>query len=383
MHIVHLSLTNFRNYERLELDLPPHLTVLQGDNAQGKTNLLEAIYLLATSKSHRATTERELLNWSVPKEGLEVARLLAQVQKGSGTIQVEIALMGTYPGVGTVLSSTESLEARLVQKRIKINGINRRAIDLIGQVNVVLFSAQDIDLIAGAPSLRRRYLDLTNSQVNSRYLRTLQQYSKVITQRNHLLRLIGEHRAQWDQLDFWDKELVEHGSYIIDARQLMVAELEELAQPIHHQLTTGRERLRVTYLPSVGATEFHDRLQQVRQREVAQGMSLVGPHRDNLSFLVNDVDMNIYGSRGQQRTIALSLKLAEARFMRFKTGNAPILLLDDVLSELDLTRRYHLLDFVTSYQQVIITTTDLDCFTPAFLAQASLFQISEGRVTPL
>ena len=381
IHITHLSLTNFRNYERLEFDLPPHVTVLQGDNAQGKTNLLEAIYLLATAKSHRATTERELLKWSVPKEGLEVARLLAQVQKGNGTIQVEIALMGAYPRDERASTPPESFEAKLVQKRIKLNGINRRAIDLIGQVNVVLFGSQDIDLIAGAPSLRRRYLDLTNSQVNSRYLRTLQQYNKVITQRNHLLRLIGEHRAQWDQLDFWDRELLEHGSYIIDARKLMVAELEELAQPIHHQLTAGRERLRVTYLPSVGATEFQDRLQQVRQREVAQGMSVVGPHRDNLSFLVNDVDMNIYGSRGQQRTIALSLKLAEARFMNSKTDDAPILLLDDVLSELDLTRRQHLLDFVTSQQQVIITTTDLNCFTPAFLAEASLFQVKEGTLT--
>jgi len=271
-----------------------------------------------------------------------------------------------------------------VQKRIKLNGINRRAIDLIGQVNVVLFGSQDIDLIAGAPSIRRRYLDLTNSQVNSRYLRALQQYNKVIAQRNHLLRLIGEHRAQSDQLDFWDRELLEHGSYIIDARKLMVAELEELAQPTHHQLTAGRERLRVTYLPSVGAAEFQDRLQQVRDREVAQGMSVVGPHRDNLSFIANDIDMNIYGSRGQQRTIALSLKLAEARFMNSKTDDAPILLLDDVLSELDLTRRQHLLDFLTSQHQVIITTTDLNCFTPAFLAtEASLFQVKEGTLTPI
>ncbi len=383
MYIQHLSLTNFRNYERLEFDVPPHLTVLQGDNAQGKTNLLEAIYLLATAKSHRTTTERELLNWSVPKQGLEVARIVAEIQKARGNVQVELALMGAYPRDDKASPTPESFEARLVQKRIKINGINRRAIDLIGQVNAVLFGSQDIDLIAGAPSIRRRHLDMTNSQVNSRYLHALQQYNKVITQRNHLLRLIGEHRAQWDQLDFWDQQLMEHGSYIIDARQLMVAELEELAQPIHQQLTAGRESLRITYLPSVSATEFPDRLQQVREREIAQGMSVVGPHRDNLSFLVNDVDMNVYGSRGQQRTIAVSLRLAEAKFMNSKTGDAPILLLDDVLSELDLTRRQHLLDFVTSQQQIIITTTDLDCFTPAFLAEASLFQVKEGLLTPI
>ena len=153
IHITHLSLTNFRNYERLELDLPPHLTVLQGDNAQGKTNLLEAIYLMATAKSHRATTERELLKWSVPKEGLEVARLLAQVQKGNGTIQVEIALMGAYPREERASVPPESFEAKLVQKRIKLNGINRRAIDLIGQVNVVLLAPRTSTSLPGPPLL--------------------------------------------------------------------------------------------------------------------------------------------------------------------------------------------------------------------------------------
>ncbi len=372
LHIARLSLTNFRNYERLELDLPPHLMVLQGDNAQGKTNLLEAIYLLATARSHRATAERELINWSAPREGLSVARLLAQVQKRTESIRVEIALRAAYPG-------PESH----VQKRIKINGVPRRAIDLVGQVNVVLFSSQDIDLIGSAPSLRRRYLDMTNSQVNSRYLRALQRYNKVLLQRNHLLRLIGERRAEGSQLDFWDQELLEHGSYLIEQRQLMVAELNDLAQPIHYQLTAEQEKLRMTYLPSVGVTYFGDRLRDVRKKEIAQGMSLVGPHRDDLAFLIGDVNMNVYGSRGQQRTIALSLKLAEARFMRSKIADEPILLLDDMLSELDAERRRQLLGSVASYQQVLITTTDLDRFDPGFLAEAALFRVSEGRIEPL
>jgi len=356
--------------------------VLHGDNAQGKTNLLEAMYVLATAKSHRATAERELLNWSVPREGVEVTRLVAQVQRTSGPVQLEMALMGVLPNNENAAAASEPPEPRLVQKRIKVNGVSRRAIDLIGQVNVVLFSSHDIDLIAGAPSVRRRYLDVTNSQVNSRYLRALQQYNKVVTQRNHLLRLIGERRAQADQLDFWDRQLMEHGSFIIDARQDMVAELEELARPIHHQLTAGRESLTVSYLPSVRAAELPDRLQQARPKEVAQGMSLIGPHRDNLGFLANDVNMNTFGSRGQQRTVALSLRLAEARFMRSKTGDAPVLLLDDVLSEFDATRRQHLLDFVAAHEQVVITTTDLDCFTPAFLAEASLLRVNQGTVTP-
>jgi len=372
LHIAHLSLSNFRNYERLELDLPPHIVVLQGDNAQGKSNLLEAIYLLATAKSYRATAERELINWSAPREGLSVARLMAQVQKRTGSLQVELALRAAYP----------SPEAH-VQKRIRVNGVPRRAIDLVGQVNVVLFSSQDIDLVSSAPSLRRRYLDMTNSQVNSRYLSALQRYNKVLQQRNHLLRLIGERRAEESQLDFWNQELLEHGSYLIAQRQLMVAELNDLAQPIHHQLTAEREKLRMIYLPSTDATDFRDRLRDVQKKEIAQGMSLVGPHRDDLAFLIGDVNMNIYSSRGQQRTIALSLKLAEARFMRSKITDEPVLLLDDVLSELDAARRHHLLGSVASYQQVVITTTDLDHFDPGFLADAALFRVSVGIIRNL
>jgi len=372
LFIEHLSLTNFRNYERLELDLPPHLMVLHGDNAQGKTNFLEAIYLLATSKSHRATAERELINWSTPREAPGVARLVAQVRKGDGGLQVEIALMATYPE-----------DSAHVQKRIRIKGVPRRAIDLVGQVNVVLFSSQDIDLIGGAPSLRRRYLDITNSQVDSRYLRALQQYNKVLLQRNHLLKLIQERRAEWDQLDFWDLELVEHGSFITAQRQLMVAELDELVRPIHYQLTADQEELKISYNPTVGKDDFMDRLTGVRKKEIAQGMTLVGPHRDDLAFLVNDRDMNTYGSRGQQRTIALSLKLAEAIFMRSRTSDEPILLLDDVLPELDAARRSHLQSSIASYQQVVMTTTDLDRLAPDFLAEAILFQVSDGRIRPL
>ena len=372
MHIAHLSLANFRNYQRLELDLPPHLAVLQGGNAQGKTNLLEAIYLLSTAKSHRATAERELINWSTSREEHPVARLAAQVKKTMESLRVELALNVAHT----------SREAH-VQKRIRINGVPRRAIDLVGRVNVVLFSSQDIDLIGSTPSLRRRYLDMTNSQVNSRYLSALQKYNKVLLQRNHLLRLIGERRADGSQLDFWDQELLEQGSYLIAQRELMVNELNELARPIHHQITAGREELSINYLPSAGTMDFGERLRDARQREIARGMSLVGPHRDDLVFMAGDVNMNVYGSRGQQRTIALSLKLAEARFMRLKIGDEPILLLDDVISELDAARRHQLLGSVERYQQVVITTTDLDHFAPGFLSGAALFKVSEGRIEAL
>jgi DNA replication and repair protein RecF len=363
--------------------------VLEGGNAQGKTNLLEGIYFLATARSHRGATERELLNWSTLGEEIPVARLFAQVQRGRGRVEVEIALRGTYAAPEQPLPT---LDAAHVQKRIRINGIPRRAIDLVGQLNVVIFSSQDIELVGGSPSLRRRYLDLTNCQLDSRYLRSWQRYNKVLLQRNHLLRLIGERRAEPNQLDFWDRELAEAGSYLMLKRQLMVAELDRLVQPIHHQLTAGKEELTIAYLPSMElksdsldalSSDFRQRLQGLRQKEIAQGMSLLGPHRDDLRFSVHDVDMNVFASRGQQRTIALALKLAEARFMHSRTDDHPIILLDDVLSELDSVRCHHLLESITSYEQVVITATGLNRFDPHFLAQAALFSVREGKIEPV
>ena len=370
IRIAHLTLTNFRNYKQLELDLPPDIAVLQGDNAQGKTNFFEAIYLLATTRSQRATAERELISWSIPKDEPVVARLVAQVQKTAANLQVEL-----------VLTTTNHSPETLVQKRIKINGVPRRAIDVIGQLNVVLFSPADIDLIGGAPSLRRRYLDITISQFNHRYLRSLQRYNKVLQQRNHLLKLIAEHHANVDQLDFWDKELLEHGGYIAEQRLSAVCDLNVLSQPIHHEISSG-ENLQINYVPSA-SEDFSESLKRIRQEEIARGMSLMGPHRDDLKFIVNDSDIGIYGSRGQQRTVALSLRLAETRLLQSKTGEEPVMLLDDVLSELDATRRHHLLSSVSSYQQVLITTTDLDHFDPDFLDQATLLRVSSGNITPM
>jgi DNA replication and repair protein RecF len=252
IRITHLTLTNFRNYQQLELDLPPNIAVLQGDNAQGKTNFLEAIYLLATTRSQRATAERELISWSIPKDEPAVARLVAQVQKTAANLQVEL-----------VLTTTNHSPETLVQKRIKINGVPRRAIDVIGQLNVVLFSPADIDLIGGAPSLRRRYLDITVSQFNHQYLRSLQRYNKVLQQRNHLLKLIAEHRANVDQLDFWDKELLEHGGYIAEQRISAVSDLNVLSQPIHHEISSG-ENLQINYLPSA-SEDFSEGLKRIRQ----------------------------------------------------------------------------------------------------------------------
>lgn len=375
MLIRHLSLANFRNYIGLELDLPPNIMVLLGGNAQGKSNLLEAIYLSATTKSPRTASDVELINWSALREEHPVARLEVQAQRATGSLRVEIALRGKIVAA--------EAGANYVQKRIRINGVDRRAMDLIGLINVVLFSPRDIDLVDGEPALRRRYLDITNSQVDHRYLRALQRYHRVLQQRNHLLRLIVEHRARPEELDFWDRELVAAGSYLIALRQHTVAALDELARLIHDQLSGGKERLNMIYQSSVDTEAFQEALSAARDKEVAQGMTLIGPHRDDLRFLVNERDMNIYGSRGQNRTIALSLKLAEAKFIAARAGDSPVLLLDDVLSELDAQRRHHLLQAALGYQQVVITASDIDRFEPAFLARAAKFEVRSGMIEAL
>jgi DNA replication and repair protein RecF len=371
IHISHIGLTNFRNYQRLELDLPANLIVFQGDNAQGKTNLLESMYMLATAKSHRAATDRELVSWASLHDELTATRVTAQIQTKSGDLKVEI-----------VFAVTQANNEPQIQKKMKINGIPRRSIDIVGQMAAVLFTSHDIELIYGAPSKRRRYLDMANSQVDSKYLQALQRYSKVLLQRNHLLKLMCDHRADERQLEFWDSELVRHGSTIIEQRQQLIAELNRLAPPIHSQISSGEE-LKINYLPSVNADNFRKRLQEVRKREIAQRMSVVGPHRDDMSFLINGNDVNTYGSRGQQRTAALSLKLAEGGYLSSKLNDEPIILLDDVLSELDTTRRHQLLEAVSSYSQVVITTTDIDYFEPEFIKNAARFRIRDGTVVPI
>ncbi len=278
-----------------------------------------------------------------------------------------------------------------------MNGVARRAMDVVGQLNVVMFSSPDIELVGGAPSLRRRYLDTALCQVDPRYLRALQAYNRTLLQRNHLLRLIKEGRAKPNQLAFWDEELVKTGSYIIAQRQQAVAALAELAAVTHHQLTGGQESLQVIYVGSVGketagvpseetrtravAEAFLDELGKNLSREIERGMTLIGPHRDDLRLLANGVDMGVFASRGQQRTITLSLKLAEASLMQAETGDQPILLLDDVLSELDAERCHHLLEFTTKFQQVVITTAmEAEKLGPELLAQATHFKMQQGHI---
>jgi DNA replication and repair protein RecF len=391
MRLTHLSLHNFRNYVRLDLDLPPGVTVLVGDNAQGKTNLLEAVYYLATSRSPQAGSDRELVNWlATENEPLPYARLAGSVAWQERELTIQIIL--------TQQANNATPSGERYRKQILLNGVARRAMDLLGQLNVVLFLPDDIALVSGSPSLRRRYLDVTLCQVDPVYCRALSRYNQVVTQRNALLRDLREKggaSARTNasaQLQFWDAKLVEHGGLLVTRRWQVIKALDGLARAVHQELTNETEQLGVRYVPSVelddpGDTEavnasFQAQLVNQRSREIAAGMTLAGPHRDEVRFLINDMDAGVYGSRGQQRTVALSLKLAEVDLMRRETGEHPVLLLDDVLSELDAQRRRFLLHRLDDGpDQAVLTTTDLHALPADFLRKCQVWCVEMGCLT--
>jgi DNA replication and repair protein RecF len=394
LYLSRLILTNFRNYSRLEWEACPTNNIVYGGNGQGKTNLLEAVYFLATTRSHRTSHEKELINWAASQDDLPVVRVEGDVCRNRDRLHLELSLLGCKSGVNTheVSPSSESNQITgIAQKKILLNGIPRRAADIVGQIGIVLFTSQDIDVIGGAPLLRRRHMDNIMTQTDSRYLRALANYNRVVEQRNHLLRLIQENRASSDQLEFWNGELIKNGTYLIKHRYKLVKEINLQAPPIHRALTSDEEDLKIVYLPNLEGISpssdeeeikqrFAAKLTQHQSREIGAGISLIGPHRDDLTFLVNGTNTGIYGSRGQQRTLALSLKLAEAKFLLKTLGESPIILLDDMLSELDSQRCGLLIQALTEYGQVIITATELDHFDPGFLATAKVFQLKNGAI---
>lgn len=400
MHLTRLSLTNFRNYSRLTLDLPPGAVLLRGHNAQGKTNLLEAIYFLSTTRTPFARADRQLINWlSLDNEVLPFARAEATVQRNGDAFQIAI----------TVLRDRDNF-----RKEIRFNGAKKRALDVIGKLTTVMFLPEDIELVTGRPELRRRYLDITLCQIDPDYCLALNRYNKTLTQRNALLKQLYERGGDPDQLIFWDERLVRAGAVLIGRRHDAILDLDLVARQRHRELSGGREGLRLYYAPSLDphdrpqpnyqlplaledlgprsipapplaqiAEAFQARLTAARNQEIARGVTLVGPHRDDLHFLVDGIDMTLYGSRGQQRTAALSTKLAEVELMRRVTGETPILLLDDVMSELDADRRQHVIALLNSVEQALATTTDWNDYDAAFRAGATLFEVQDGRIEAL
>jgi DNA replication and repair protein RecF len=394
MRVQHLSLTNFRLYARLEVDLPAGPLILTGANAQGKTSLLEALYYLATGQSHHAASDRQLINFLALREAQPFAKIVAEVTPAR---RLEIRI---------VQEPTNHADGRL-RKDVFVNGVKKRVSDLAGLVRVVLFLPQDLALIEGSPSDRRRYLDTALCQVDTAYNFALAEYGKVLSQRNALLKLLQEQGGVDTQLDFWDEKLSEHGALILAARAAALADLEAQAAAIHRDLTAGADSLRLAYHPAfdpaaapegqmglplnvpvhrtgIPASEIQagllEKLRATRAEEVARGMTLSGPHRDEIRFLANGVDLGTYGSRGQARTAVLALKLAEVEWMRAKSGEWPILLLDEVLAELDAHRRRDLLARLAAAEQCVMTTTDLNLFPSAFKERVTVWQVEAGQV---
>ncbi len=399
MYIEHLSLTNFRNYARLEISLPLAPILLHGANAQGKTSLLEAVYYLATSRSPYTTSDRQLIHWRTESDPLPYTRMVAEISgKGGQLDRIEITLMleGT-PGA-----------AQRFKKVIKQNGVEKRVRDVVGLVNVVLFLPGDLSLVEGSPAERRRFMNTTLSQVDADYLDALDRYERILPQRNALLRRIADHQASNKELAYWDEQLIEAGAVVVAGRQRFLRELEVDARRAHHDLTGNKETLTLRYQPSFSPTaedngqlsfdvlgldlhrdldpaviapQFAEQLQSEQRESIARGVTLSGPHRDELRLFINDRDAGLYGSRGQARTAVMALKLAELSWMTQRSGERPILLLDEVIAELDAARRAYLLERLDMDAQTLLTTTETEIFTPAFLERATLWRVEDGQIS--
>ncbi|HEU0028873.1 MAG TPA: DNA replication/repair protein RecF [Ktedonobacterales bacterium] len=405
MRVERLRLTDFRNYRELDLTLPGGLVIFSGRNAQGKSNLLEAVSLIATTRSFRTTTDREAVRWDAAGR---FARIVGDVVRRQDQLEIEIILAETAEESASA-GADERAPMPAFRKRVRVNGAPRRAMDLVGLAPVVVFAPTDLDLVIGGPSDRRRLLDLTLCQTNRQYCRTLSQYQKVIAQRGALLRRIRDRLESPQSLDFWDDQLTRLALPIMRERAAFLARATVVAARVYARLArgdgeldmmgdaeealTGEERapeLRLIYRPSyqgaltgdeeADARAMRAALEGVRRREVAQGANVLGPHRDDVAFFDGEIDLATYGSRGQQRSVALAVKLAELEYIEAATGEQPILLLDDVLSELDAQRREDLLLAVRDLDQTLVTTADLSVAPDSALERATVFTVRGGRV---
>ena len=358
MYISTLKLEQFRNYDGLELSFSRGANLFYGDNAQGKTNILEAIYFCGTTRSHRTSRDRELIRF-----GSEEAHLRMEMSKKEIDYRIDMHLK----------------KAR--GKGIAINGVPiRRAQELIGLGHFIFFSPEDLSIIKNGPGERRHFLDMELCQLDQIYVSALAGYNKVLLQRNRLLKDLGFRPQDMDTLDVWDEQLVRWGSDLIRAREKFVRKLDEIILPIHRRLSGGREDISVGYEKNVSAEEFADAVARGRDRDLYLKSTEVGPHRDDLRFTVNGIDIRHFGSQGQQRSAALSLKLAEIELVREASDDVPVLLLDDVLSELDTNRQHALLDSIGSIQ-TFITCTGLEEYENSPVQIDRIFHVTAGTVS--
>ena len=357
MYVESVELNQYRNYDSVKVDFSPGINILYGDNAQGKTNLLEAIYVSGTSRSHRGTRDRDLIRFDQDEAHI---RLMFWKEDLSHRLDLHLK--------------------KKKAKGIAIDGLPiRKVSELFGMLHVVFFSPEDLSIIKNGPAERRRFLDMELSQLDRGYYALMVSYHKLLQERNNLLKQIYYAPSLRETLDAWDEQLVRTGEAIIAKRDVFVDKIHRMMRELHGSLTGGQEEMEVRYEPSVETYMFGDKLFEQRERDIQSGTTSVGPHRDDIGFLVNGTDIRRYGSQGQQRTAALSLKLSEIRLIEEITGDKPVLLLDDVLSELDHNRQNYLLDSISGIQ-TIISCTGLDEFVQGRITLDRILRVERGTV---
>ena len=342
----------------MSLGFDKSTNIFYGDNAQGKTNILEAVYLSGTTKSHRGTKDKDMIQFGANESHIETI-----VEKNGIKYQIDMHLKKNSP------------------KGIAINKIPiRKASELFGIINIVFFSPEDLNIIKNGPGERRRFIDLELSQLDKVYLNNLSNYNRIVNQRNHLLKEIDYNKGALETLDIWDIQLIQYGNKIIERRQKFIEEINKIISNIHKKLTGNREDIKIVYEPSNGALSFEHALLKNKEKDLRIKSTSVGPHRDDIAFLVSDIDIRKYGSQGQQRTAALSLKLSEIELVKQSIHDTPVLLLDDVLSELDKHRQNYLLDSIHDIQ-TLITCTGVDEFVNHRFSINKVFHVQNGQVT--
>ena len=358
MIIKSLELSDFRNYAFLDMAFDEGTNILYGDNAQGKTNILEAIFVSATTKSHKGSKDKDMIRF-----GNEEAHIRTYLDKDNLENRVDMHLRSAR------------------SKGIAINGKKiKKAAQLLGLLNVVFFSPEDLSIIKNGPGERRRFVDMELCQLDSFYLYNLNHYNKIVNQRNKLLKDLVFHPELKETLSIWDAQLVSFGSKIIERRAVFAEQLNEMTIDIHKKLSGGRETLKMIYEPDVSMEDFEEKCRRNQERDVRLKQTTTGPHRDDFSFMIGDVDIRKFGSQGQQRTAALSLKLSEIELVKKISKDKPVLLLHDVLSELDSNRQNYLLNSIGDIQ-TIITCTGLDDFINNRFEINKIFKVTNGTVT--
>ena len=357
MIIKSLALNAFRNIDNINIAFGKGLNIIYGDNAQGKTNILESIYVAATTKSHKNSKDKEMIT----------------IGRDESHVRVIFSKNGLDRKVDLHLKKSKS-------KSMAIDGIPvHKSTDVFGIAQLILFSPEDLSMIKDGPAERRRFIDMELSQIERIYLYNLSKYNKILVQRNNLLKQISYDTGLSETLDVWDEQLVSTGLEIIKSRRKFISELNEIIKPIHSKLSGGKEELDIEYNPNAIEEDFKNKLKSGRNSDIYQKTTLTGPQRDDINFYINKNDVRKYGSQGQQRSTALSLKLSEIELFKKKTGDNPILLLDDVLSELDRNRQNYLIDSIGDIQ-TIITCTGLEEFVENKKADGRIYKINSGKI---